>query len=641
LGVGGARRSAADHWHAGTPRRAGRRVGSGSYAVATTRRRWRTAAGAALARSWQCVVVSQPPSSRFARTAASDGAATRGMTGRYLVALGLVALLSTAAYLSLRQAIATQETSAAIVNYSGKRRYTSQRAALFATRLADPVLAERLHARDEMLASIAVMESAHLGLLEGDPRTHLPGRPSPAIAALYFGGERPLDRLVRDYIARIRALAGRAPAGVPGDDPELRWVLQVAPNDLLVRLDEVVAAYQREIEADFADLRHLETAVFAATLGVLALEALFIFRPMVRRVQQERRRLVRAEAYNRSLLDNCHDGIVTIDRHGDVVSANPAVAAIFGIPRDEVTGRPFSQLIHSAPPGSAGEELRFEPGIRTVVAHRRDGSEVVLDVTFSAMTVDGDRLAIAIMRVSTERLRRYAAELERRNHELDQFAYIASHDLKAPLRAIAHLATWIEGDSGPELGGAAREHLQLLHGRVRRLESLVAGMHRYATSGRPGGECEAIDTGLLICQVAEEHDPDCRFTLTIADAMPTVEADRTRLWQVFSNLVANAIKHHHRGQGTLVVGGRDAGDCWEFSVADDGPGIAPEHHERIFVIFQTLASKDVKESLGLGLALVKRIVDEAGGRVTVDSALGRGATFRFTWPKPRPVGAVT
>ena len=281
------------------------------------------------------------------------------------------------------------------------------------------------------------------------------------------------------------------------------------------------------------------------------------------------------------------------------------------------------------------------PGIRTVVAHRRDGSEVVLDVTFSAMTVDGERLAIAIMRVSTERLRRYAAELERRNQELDQFAYIASHDLKAPLRAIAHLASWIEGDSGAELAAGAREHLNLLHGRVRRLESLVAGMHRYATSGRPSGPSESIDTGLLICQVAEEHDPDCRFTLTIADAMPTIDADRTRLWQVFSNLIANAIKHHHREQGTLAISSRDVGDSWEFSVVDDGPGIAPEHHERIFVIFQTLAAKDVKESLGLGLALVKRIVDEAGGKVMVDSVLGCGATFRFTWPKPRPVGAVS
>lgn len=585
--------------------------------------------------------VARPTSSRFPLAAVSDGAATRGMTGRYLVALGLVALLSSAAYLSLRQAIATQETSAAIVNYSGKRRYTSQRAALFATRLADPALGERLHARGEMLTSIATMESAHIGLLEGDPRTHLPGRPSPAIAALYFGGARPLDGLVRSYVARIRALAERAPDGVPADDPELRWVLQVAPNELLERLDGVVGAYQREIEEDFADLRHLETAVFATTLAVLALEALFIFRPMVRRVQQERRKLMRAEAFNRSVLDHSHDAIVTIDRHGDVVSANPAVAAIFGIPRDEIVGRPFSRLIHSAPAGAAaGEPAQPEPGIRTVVAHRRDGSEVTLDVTFSAMTVDGDRLAIAIMRVSTERLSRYAAELERRNHELDQFAYIASHDLKAPLRAIAHLATWIEEDAAKDLGPGVRAHLDLLRGRVRRLEALVAGMHRYATSGRPGGQVEEVDTGLLVREIAEEHDPDRRFTLSVGECMPVVEADRTRLWQVFSNLIANAIKHHHHATGALTVAGRDAGDRWEFSVADDGPGIPAEHHERIFVIFQTLAAKDAKESLGLGLALVKRIVDEAGGRVTVDSAPGRGATFRFTWPKPRPVGAV-
>jgi PAS domain S-box-containing protein len=567
---------------------------------------------------------------------ATEATAIGGMTKRYLFALGLVAVLSITAYVSLRQTIATQETSAAIVNYSGKRRYTSQRAALYAQQLVLGVTAaERQRARHEMLTSIKTMEDAHHGLLHGNPSLGLPGHPSPAIAAVYFSGERPIDQLIKDYIVRVRALAGRQDEELSPDHPDLRWIVATAPGELLDALDNLVQMYQRESEAEIVRIQSLESLVLGATLSVLVMEALFIFRPMVGRVREERRKLVRAEAYTRAILDNSYDAILTIDRSGQVRSANRATATMFGRSLSELIAAPFVALVpgHDLP-----SDWSAPPhGLRSLKATRSDGKAMTIDAAFTLASVDQETVVIATLRESTEQLQRYARDLERRNQELDQFAYVASHDLKAPLRAIVNLSQWIEEDAKDTLSPVVRDHLSMLRARVRRLETLIDGIHRYATATRPDHAPEALDTGALVREINEEQNAQGRFTITVPEHMPTVVADRTRLWQVFSNLIANAIKHHHRDHGRIDLSVRDLGERYEFSITDDGPGIAPEFHERVFVIFQTLTPKDVKDSLGLGLALVKKIVREEGGTITIDSAVGKGATFRFTWPKqPEP-----
>ena len=226
-------------------------------------------------------------------------------------------------------------------------------------------------------------------------------------------------------------------------------------------------------------------------------------------------------------------------------------------------------------------------------------------------------------------------QLESRNKELDQFAYVVSHDLKAPLRGIESASRWIEEDMGPDqLPPHIREFLQLMRQRVHRMENLITGILDVARVGRGAQTNETVFVRQLLREVLEMVSPPAGLQVELPFFLPTLVTNRVQLQQVFSNLLSNAIKYHdHPETGHIYLSCDDGGEFYRFAVADDGPGIAPEYHERIFVIFQTLTERDTLESTGVGLAIVKKIVERQGGSITVESAEGAGAKFIFTWPK--------
>jgi signal transduction histidine kinase len=231
-------------------------------------------------------------------------------------------------------------------------------------------------------------------------------------------------------------------------------------------------------------------------------------------------------------------------------------------------------------------------------------------------------------------LQKYAFALLRSNRELDQFAYVASHDLKAPLRGIANIAQWLGEDLQDRLDGETRQYLALLQSRVLRMEGLVNGILEYARAGRDQAKLETVDVAALLGGVIDMLEPPDHFNVRVDGYMPVLVTERAPLERVFLNLIGNALAHADGDAPEVTVSVTDEGGGWcEFSVADNGPGIAPEHHARIFTIFQTLVSKDERESTGIGLAIVKRIVEWRGGQVWVESDVGRGATFRFLWPE--------
>ncbi len=229
-------------------------------------------------------------------------------------------------------------------------------------------------------------------------------------------------------------------------------------------------------------------------------------------------------------------------------------------------------------------------------------------------------------------LKRTLAELKRSNKDLEQFAFAASHDLKSPLRAIESLAQWIDEDLKDKLEGEPREHLRLLRQRARRMGRLLDDLLTYARAGT-SGRVASVDVAQLLTQVRDFLAPSDGIRVQFDAPLPVLTTPVAPLRQVFTNLIGNAIKHHDRPTGLIHVSASDLDTFVEFCVEDDGPGIPLEFRKRVFEMFQTLRPRDEIEGSGMGLAIVRRIIESVGGCVTLSSAGARGTVVRFTWPK--------
>jgi light-regulated signal transduction histidine kinase (bacteriophytochrome) len=231
--------------------------------------------------------------------------------------------------------------------------------------------------------------------------------------------------------------------------------------------------------------------------------------------------------------------------------------------------------------------------------------------------------------------------LQKRNQELDDFSHVASHDLQAPLRGISNLADWLIKDLGGQLPQESQHQLELIQSRVAQMTTLIHGLLQYALVGRDQIDPATVNVGELLVEVVDLLAPPTDFTVEFAPNLPTINTQALLLKQVLSNLIGNAIKYrrstnnipgdHTSGKVKITVA--DQGDLLLFTIVDNGLGIAPENHQKIFGIFQTLVSRDDTKGMGIGLAVIKKIVESQGGTVGVESELGVGSTFSFTWPK--------
>ncbi|HEX3693946.1 MAG TPA: ATP-binding protein [Polyangia bacterium] len=243
-----------------------------------------------------------------------------------------------------------------------------------------------------------------------------------------------------------------------------------------------------------------------------------------------------------------------------------------------------------------------------------------------------ERLEARLVNEKRER-ERLIRDLERSNRDLDRFAYAASHDLKAPLRGIASLSTWVEEDMGEHLNDTSRKYLLQLRGRVARLEALVDGILSYSRAGQQRSTPERVDVGKLLRNIVELLSPSAKATVEIGAHLPQLTAEPVPMQQVFQNLIDNALKHGQTDHLRVQIDVADSGMFWDFTVKDNGPGIAKEFHERIWGVFQTLESRDKTGGTGIGLATVRKIVESRGGTTWVESSPGAGATFHVAWPK--------
>lgn len=355
-----------------------------------------------------------------------------------------------------------------------------------------------------------------------------------------------------------------------------------------------------------------------------------------------------SEARMSAVFETAADGIITIDERGLIERVNPAAERMFGYTEQEVAGRNVSVLMPSPDRERHDGYLRhyLRTGERRIIGigrevHglRKDGMLFPMELAVTEMRIGDARMFTGLVRDITARkeserhTENLLKELRGANEELGNFAYVVSHDLKAPLRAIGALADWLATDYADRFDDEGREHMRLLIGRVHRMGSLIDGILQYSRVGREGGTLRMVDLNIVLAEIVDLLSPPPSIVVTVAPGLPVIWTEPTRIRQVFHNLISNAIKYMDKPQGLVAVSWSDEGDCWHFSVADNGPGIERRHFERIFQLFQTLAPRDRIESTGVGLALVKRIVEMLGGRVWLTSTPGEGSTFYFTMPK--------
>jgi PAS domain S-box-containing protein len=390
--------------------------------------------------------------------------------------------------------------------------------------------------------------------------------------------------------------------------------------------------------------------------------AMQLLKELAKEMRLREIRLLESRNLIQAIMTNVVDGVLVINKQGKIETFNGAAVQMFGYQHFEVVGWPWQRLL--SPEAESTQKLlnyghdldvMNTESIWQAMGQRKDGEWFPIEVSVNNIALDDDR--IVIIRDITDRqqaaakLRAKAVQmldlndsltasnqsLLQTNHELDQFAYITSHDLKAPLRAIASLSEWIEEDLDKLMSTETRSQMHLLRSRVYRMQALLNGLLEYSQAGRQQSLTTTVDVNLLLTKVIQSLAPPDTFAIKIESSMPVLNTRERPLEKVFSHLIDNAIRHHLTKTGTVNISVVDRGDRYEFAVADDGEGIEPQFQEKIYTIFQTLKARDRQENIGVGLAIVKKIVASEGGTVHLESAFGKGSTFRFTWPK-QPIG---
>lgn len=352
-------------------------------------------------------------------------------------------------------------------------------------------------------------------------------------------------------------------------------------------------------------------------------------------------RLTLSERHFRQVVEATPNAMIIVGCNGLIEMINTQAEKSFGYNRKELLGQAIELLVP--------ERIRQQhPELRDsyianpvprnlnqgndLFAQRKDGSEFPVQISLNPIqTADGLKILAAI--IDTSERKRFTDELSRRNEELDNFAYVASHDLKSPLRNLSQLASWISEDLAGKMNEETTEHLRLMQTRIKRMEKLLDDLLLYFRADQLGGTVEQVDFATMVRDVFELCCPDKSFELELLGHFPCTRTHKVALELVLRNLINNAIKHHDKHRGRITVRVVTKEKQFEIAVCDDGPGISEEHRERVFAMFQTLRPRDEVEGSGMGLAILRKTIESLGGKISLGDNLPHGAVFTFTWPR--------
>jgi PAS domain S-box-containing protein len=364
------------------------------------------------------------------------------------------------------------------------------------------------------------------------------------------------------------------------------------------------------------------------------------------------------ETRTRSIIDTANDAFVAIDAADVIKDWNPQAELTFGWTREEALGCTLAETI--IPPTSrethldglhryvlAGEGPMLNRRVELEALHK-DGHLFPVELTISPIRWGRSHIFSAFIRDITERKRaeealaRQTRELTRINSELEDFTHSVSHDLKEPLRGIEAFAGFIAEDYADKLDEQGQRYVNVLRESAVRMKDLIDDLLQLSRLGRTRLEQALVPMSTLVQDVSLELSfalQEKQVQLSIDPDMPTVPCDRARMREVFKNLISNAVKYNDKPQPRIEVGCRSDNGVFTFGVRDNGIGIAPEFHEKIFKIFQRLHHREEYEGTGVGLAICKKVIEGHGGRIWVESSPGNGTTFLFTIPRTGPAAS--
>lgn len=439
----------------------------------------------------------------------------------------------------------------------------------------------------------------------------------------------------------LASMFGVAPAELPGR--AIESLLPAALGEAHVRLREgyFAAPEHRAMGAGrVLHARHADGHEFPVEIGLSPVpspQGMLVLASVV----DISERLALESAF-RGVFDASPYGLLIVDDQGLIAMANPRIAETLGYAVADLLGQPLALLLPERyrpqhPPLMAGYRAdgssRMMGQGRDLSARHRDGSEVPVEIGLSRVRWRRQPMTLAaVTDISTRR--QLDLDLRQANAKLEEFTYVASHDLRSPLRGIADLIDWIDADLGEAKPPEVARNLGRVAQRIARLERLIDDLLTYARAGRAATEVEAIDLQALVAGIVELQPLPPGLQLQLDIAVAPFLAPRVPLETTLRNLVGNAVKHHDRPDGRVRVLARDVGGHCVIDVEDDGPGIPAGSAERVFKLFQTLTASQ-RGSSGLGLAVAKRLVELHGGRIDLESPLqdGRGARFRVRWPR--------